>query len=458
MNVLERPNYTIETAYRQKTPGSARLADAASSLFPSGVTHDGRHLKPYGVYIERADKAHKWDVDGNRYIDYYGGHGALILGHNHPAVAAATQNALTQGTHFAAGHAYEIRWGELVRQLIPSAERVRFMSSGTEASMMAVRMARAHSGKTKILRFRTHFHGWHDHLTAGWVNHFDGTAPNGVLEQVASASVMVDPNDIDAMRSYLETDPDIAAVILEPTGATFGQIPTRDGFLETLREVTAKTDTLLIFDEVVTGFRVSPGGAQAHYRITPDVTILAKILAGGMSGGAVAGRRDILDLVDFEAASARGFEKIGHPGTFNANPVSAAAGVAALEVVSDGEPHRIANARAAQLRQGFNHALAELGVAWAAYGEFSGVHLFTNVRGRKLDPWAFDPFDIPFMELKDRQPGLVHRVRVAMLLNGVDLTAWPGGLVSAAHTEEDIEATIEAFREAISLLQREGSI
>ncbi|MEO1020315.1 MAG: aminotransferase class III-fold pyridoxal phosphate-dependent enzyme, partial [Pseudomonadota bacterium] len=217
MDVLERPNYTIESAYRQKTPGSARLASTASQLFPSGVTHDGRHLKPYGIYVERASKAHKWDVDGNRYIDYYGGHGALFLGHNHPAVLAATQEALACGTHFATGHAHEVRWGELVCQLVPSAERLRFMSSGTEASMMGVRMARAFSGKTKILRFRTHFHGWHDHLSAGWVNHFDGSAPAGVLDPIAAASVMVDPNDIDGVREILTTDPDIAAVVLEPT-------------------------------------------------------------------------------------------------------------------------------------------------------------------------------------------------------------------------------------------------
>jgi glutamate-1-semialdehyde 2,1-aminomutase len=138
-----RPNLAIEAAYRERTPGSARLAEQARGLFPSGVTHDGRHLEPYGIYVERAQGPDKWDVDGNRYIDYYGGHGALLLGHNHPAVAAAVQQALANGTHFGASHPLEVRWAEAIRRLMPAAERVRFTSSGTEATLMAVRLARA---------------------------------------------------------------------------------------------------------------------------------------------------------------------------------------------------------------------------------------------------------------------------------------------------------------------------
>ncbi len=450
-----RRNFTIEAAYRQKTPGSAALAQRAANVFPSGITHDGRHLKPYGIYVDKAEKAHKWDVDGNRYIDYYGGHGALLLGHNHPKVVAATQSALARGTHFATGHDAEVRWGELVRELIPCAERVRFTSSGTEASMLAVRMVRAFTRKPKILRFRTHFHGWHDHLSAGWVNHFDGSAPTGVLDPIAAASVMADPNDIDAVADLLRNDREIAAVVIEPTGATFGEIPTREGFLQELRDVTREHGVILMFDEVITGFRVSPGGAQAFFGVTPDITILAKILAGGMPGGAVAGQRDILDLVDFEAASARGFEKIGHPGTFNANPISAAAGVAALDVVARDDPHSVANARASAIRNGFCQVLAKLDIPWGVYGAFSDVHIFTNARGRDVNPISFDPLDVPFMELKERQPGVVHHLRVGMLLNGVDITGWPGCMVSAAHTEEDVAQTVEAFEETLTQMHRE---
>jgi len=230
-------NLTIEAAYRDRTPGSARLAARARELFPSGVTHDGRYLQPYGIYVERAAGAHKWDVDGNRYIDYYGGHGALLLGHNHPEVAAAVQDALAHGTHFGASHVLELRWAEAIRRLMPAVERVRFTSSGTEATHMAVRLARAATDRCKILRFRTHFHGWHDHMTSGYASHFDGAPTSGVLRGIADQVVLLDPNDADALRQVLAHDHDIALAIVEPTGGSFGMTLLRPEFLATLREL-----------------------------------------------------------------------------------------------------------------------------------------------------------------------------------------------------------------------------
>jgi glutamate-1-semialdehyde 2,1-aminomutase len=451
-------NRDIEAAYLEKTPGSAALAEEARTLFPSGITHDGRYLKPYGIYCERAAGAHKWDVDGNRYVDYFGGHGALLLGHNHPQVLAATQAALAAGPHFGANHPLEIQWAQAIQRLVPSAERVRFTSSGTEATHLAVRLARAFTGRRKLLRFRTHFHGWHDHMTSGWTNHMDGSPTRGVLSGVSENVVLVDPNDVDGVRAALETDRDVAAVILEPTGSSFGGVPIHPSFLTALRELTAAHGALLIFDEVVTGFRVAPGGAQGHYGITPDLTSLAKIVAGGMPGGAIVGRAEILEALDFERSSARGAEKIQHPGTYNANPVSAAAGVATLGIIADGAPCERANASADYLRRAFNEVLAELGIAWAAYGTFSGVHIFTNAKGRQIDPTAFDPYALPFDELKTRQGNVVHRLRVAMLVNGIDFNGWPGCIVSAALSEQDLRETVDAFRDSLVMLQREGDI
>ena len=451
-------NLTIEAAYRDKTPGSARLAAQARELFPSGVTHDGRYLQPYGIYVERAEGAYKWDVDGNHYIDYYGGHGALLLGHNHPRVAAAVRHALARGTHFGANHALEVRWAETVRRLIPSAERVRFTSSGTEATHMAVRLARAVTGRRKILRFRTHFHGWHDHMTAGYVSHFDGAPTSGVLSGVADQVVLIDPNDLDALRGALAQDDDIALAIVEPTGGSFGMTPLRPEFLATLRELTAAHGVLLAFDEVVTGFRVAPVGAQGHFGIAPDLTTLAKILAGGLPGGALVGRADVLDRLDFEATAGRGLEKVQHPGTFNANPISAAAGIAALEQIETTDACARANAIGEKLRHGLNEALEAEGVPWAAYGTFSGVHIFTNPERRRLRPGDFDPLAVPYRELKTRQGNITHRLRLAMLLHGVDLTSWPGALVSAGLSEADVADTIEAFRESLRLLKREGDL
>jgi len=453
--MTDTANVTIEALYRERTPGSARLAAEAAELFPSGITHDSRRLEPYALYVDRALGAHKWDVDGNRYIDYYGGHGALLLGHNHPDVAAAIDDALARGTHFGASHPLEVRWAKAIRRLMPGAERIRFTSSGTEATHMAVRLARAFTGKRKIARFRAHFHGWHDHMTAGFTSHFDGTPTPGVLPGVAGNVVLLDPNDANAVRATLAADRDIAAVILEPTGATFGQVPTIPGFLASLRELTAAHGVLLIFDEVVTGFRVAPGGAQAHYGITPDLSALAKVVAGGLPGGAVAGRRDVLDRLDFDAAAADAFERIHHPGTFNANPVSAAAGIAALELIATSDACARANDAAARLRDGLNELFAALDLPWAAYGEFSAVHVFTNPQGRAIRPFDFDPLGVPWGELKAKQPGLVNRLRLAALVHGVDLTGWPGMITSAALSEQDVDATLDAFGEALRLVLRE---
>ena len=195
-------------------------------MFPSGVTHDGRYLEPYGVYVERAAGPGKWDVDGNGYVDYYGGHGALLLGHNHPKVLAAAQAALARGTHFGANHPLEVTLGPA--RAGDGAVAPRWCASprsGTEATLMALRLARGFTGRRKLLRFRTHFHGWHDHMTSGWTNHMDGSPTTGVLGGVAEQVVLIDPNDTDGVRAALETDTDIAAVIIEPTGSSFGMVP-----------------------------------------------------------------------------------------------------------------------------------------------------------------------------------------------------------------------------------------
>ncbi|HEX5326575.1 MAG TPA: aminotransferase class III-fold pyridoxal phosphate-dependent enzyme, partial [Acetobacteraceae bacterium] len=307
-------NSGIVAGYRARTPGSAALADEALALLPSGIAHDARHIEPYGIYVERAAGPRKWDVDGNEYVDYFGGHGALLLGHNHPAVTSAVSAALAQGTHFGANHPGEVRWAAAIRRLVPSAERIRFTSSGTEATLMAVRLARAFTGRDTLVRFKGHFHGWHDHMTSGYSTHFDGSPTAGVVQGVAANVVLLDAGDTAALETALAGG-DVAAVIIEPTGSSFGQVPIRPEFLHTLRRLTERAGALLILDEVVTGFRVSPGGAQAALGIRPDLSSFAKIVAGGLPGAAVAGRADILDRLDFAAAARSGQEKVQHPGT-----------------------------------------------------------------------------------------------------------------------------------------------
>ena len=333
--------------------------------------------------------------------------GRLLLGHNHPAVGAAVAEALGQGTHFGASHPLEVRWAEAIRRLMPSAERVRFTASGTEATLMAVRLARAFTGRRKIVRFKTHFHGWHDHMTSGFTAHFDGSPTPGVLPEVAANVVLLDPNDVDALRDLLAADDDVAAALIEPTGGSFGMTPSAPGFLAALREQTLAKGVLLVFDEVITGFRVAPGGAQAHFGIAPDLTTLAKIVAGGLPGGAVVGRAEVLERLDFAAAVGRGLEKIQHPGTFNANPLSAAAGTAALEVIRTSDACARANAAGAALRGRLNEVLEAEDVAWAAYGSFSGLHLFTNPKGRAHPALRVRPARGPLRRAQD-QAGQHH--------------------------------------------------
>ena len=451
-------NSAIVAAYREKTPGSEKLAADAREVFPSGVAHDARYIEPYGIYVEHAEGARKWDVDGNEYIDYFGGHGSLILGNCHPQVLAATEKALRDGTHFGTNHPLEIRWAQAVQRLLPSAERVRFTSSGTEATLLAVRLARAFTGRNRIIRFKGHFHGWHDHMTSGFISHFDGTPTPGVVPTLAEHVILHEPNDLEAVTETLSGDGDVAAVILEPTGGSYGMLPTADGFLDGLREVTTRHGVVLIFDEVITGFRVARGSAQGHYGVFPDLTTLGKIISGGLPGAAVTGRKDILDLLDFAESERQGREKILHFGTFNANPVSAATGIAALEIIESTDACDRANEVAAALRSGFNRVLEAEGVAWAAYGTFSAFHIFTNPAGRAIEPGSFDPLECDVEELKGNAPGAADKLCQAMLCNGVDINGWPGGLTSAVHSDGDVSQTIEAFRAAIRMMKQESAI
>ena len=322
----------ILRAYADKTPGSRSLHQQAKRLLPDGVTHVGRYLEPHPIYVERAAGSRKWDVDGNEYVDYLGGHGALILGHNHPTVLEAVTTQVRNGAHYGACHALEIKWCELVQQLIPSAERVRFTVTGTEATHLALRVSRAFTGKSKIIRFAGHFHGWHDHVCFP-----PGGAP-GIIAGIVEDTLVAAPNDTEQVEHWLASRDDIAALILEPTGATFGQIPTTVETLRRLRELTTRYGVLLIFDEVISGFRCSPGGAQQFYGVTPDLTTLAKILAGGYPGAALAGRADVLRVLDYRKTDqALQLPLVAHQGTYNAAPVSAAAGIATLEEVRESD-------------------------------------------------------------------------------------------------------------------------
>jgi glutamate-1-semialdehyde 2,1-aminomutase len=454
---LTETNSPIVATYRERTPTSAALHERARAVLPGGIAHDTRFMKPWPIYIDRADGSTKWDVDGHDYVDYMGGHGALLLGHGYPDVLAAAHAQLDRGTHYGSCHPLEAEWAEMICAMVPSAEKVRFTASGTEATLLGIRLARAITGRSKVVHFSTHFHGWHDHMAAGYMDHFDGSAPRGVQPEVAADVLPARTDRPDEVRALLEGRDDIAAVFLEPTGASWGRVPVDPAFVAMLREVTAERGILLIFDEVISGFRVAPGCAQTELGITPDMTTLAKIAAGGLPGGILAGKAEYFDLLDFEAMAAAGAEKVLHFGTFNANPLSAAAGIAALKVIRDTDACGRANAYADRLRAAMTDVLADEGVAWAMYGEYSGFHIFTNPERRACDPRGFDPLSVDIFELKNNAPA-VNKLRIGMLNHGVDMNGWPGGLISAVHTDADLDRTVAAFRATIRDLKDEGDL
>jgi glutamate-1-semialdehyde 2,1-aminomutase len=443
--------------YSKAFPGSKKRFEQAKGVFPTGVTHDTRMMEPFPIYISHAKGAHKWDVDGHKLTDYFVGHGSHILGHCPEEVVKAVQEQMARGTHPGACHDLEIEWGKLVQKLVPSAERVRFTGSGTEATLMALRLARLHSGRPKFLRFQGHFHGWHDYVTIAADPPYESLSVPGVPEGVAGQCVAVPPNDLNRVEEAFKNNPDIGAVILEPTGGHWGAVPIRGAFLKGLRELCTRHDRLLIFDEVITGFRVAPGGAQEYYDVTPDVTTLAKILAGGLPGGCVAGRADVLAFIEPRP----GKPKMKHPGTYNANPLSASAGIAALKKVATGEACKKANAAAKRLRNKLNELFEGRGWPLASYGDFSMVRVVTNFSGDRPSTSAGDNDGlIPFggdLNALDGPKNMkqVYALRQAMLLNGVD---WWGiaGMTSCEHTDEVIDHTVRAFEASVETVMGEG--
>lgn len=446
---------TIAETYARRHPGSLALYRQALAMIPSGVTHDARYATPFPLYMQRSSGARKWDVDGNELVDYWTGHGALLLGHGRPEVVAAVQAQMERGVHFGAEHELALRWAGLVRRLFPSVERLRFTASGTEATMMAVRLARACTGRPCVARFAGHYHGWHDLLARGLEG--DDAPTPGVLDPLREATILL-PADLALVEQTLRARDDIAAVILEPTGASYGMAPLDDAFVRGLRKITAARDVLLICDEVVTGFRVAPGGVQQRAGVVADITTLAKILAGGLPGGAVGGRAEIMRRLEFGDADWNRHQRIRHNGTFNANALSAAAGVATLELVATGAPGERAAAQGQALRDGLNGVIRERGLrGWAAYGDSSIIHI---VAGSSVDapPGALAPH-LSVIELKrGGDPRMVGLLRLGLNNHGVDLMHGHSAFLSAAHSAEDIAATIDAFAATLADMEAEGAL
>jgi glutamate-1-semialdehyde 2,1-aminomutase len=440
----------VELEYRAKHPVSEALHTEAKRAIAGGIVHDGRYLEPFPLYFERASGTRKWDVDGHEIIDFVMGHGALLLGHSHPVVAEAATRAMSQGTHFGGGHRYEVAWARAIQELLPSADLVRFTGSGTEATMMALRLAAIHTGRPRFIRFIGHFHGWHDAAVGGDRPPLDVPGP-GIAEGVR-ARVELLPADTAMVVEALGRDRQIGAIILEPSGGSYGAAPLHDGFLRELRDVADQAGVVLIFDEVVTGFRWSPGGVQALSGVTPDLTTLAKIVAGGLPGGAVAGKSAIMRHLQFDASPEwNSGQKMYHPGTFNASPPVAAAGAACLGIVRDPAIQRTADQRARLLRSLLRDACARRKAPCLIYGSSSIVQILPGISA----PGGLAA--LPTATLKGAgAPGLLPNLRQALLLEGVDFFG-RAAFVSALHSEDDIRSTAQAFDRAVGRVQADGA-
>jgi glutamate-1-semialdehyde 2,1-aminomutase len=380
------------------------------------------------------------------------GSASLLLGHAHPKVVAALTEQAAKGSFFADCHPLEIEWAGLIQELIPSAERVRFVSSGTEATMLAIRIGRAYSGKNKILRFEGHYHGWHEFVDLGMNAPYDKPTSLGILPGTVDCTVVVKP-DLAKLEEALKSDDDIGTIICEVSGANYGSVPLPDGFLPELRRLADVHKAVLIFDEVITGFRWSPGGRQARDGVIPDLTTMAKIVTGGMPGGAVGGQVEFMRLLDPSVEFRGKTPGVTHKGTFNGNPLVAATGVAALSEIKTGIPNKLADAAAERLRAGMRKVIQQHQVAGAVYGEASTFHLY-------LGEGATDGSvtELGAEKIRGIDKGTVTAMQGGLRKRGVDFMSHMSGVTSMAHTEADIDETLEIFEDTIQEMIGDGHI
>ena len=422
---------------------SELLFERARGLIPAGVNSPVRAFGAVGgtpPFLERASGAHLWDADGKRYVDYVGSWGPMLVGHTHPAVVEAVQAAAARALSFGAPTEAEVELAESICRLVPSIERVRLLSSGTEATMTALRLARGHTGRSLVVKFEGCYHGHADSLlvkAGSGALTFGNPSSAGVPPETAAHTLVLSFNDLDQVKKTFETNgKEIACVIVEPVAGNMNLVLPKPGFLEALRENCTKHGAVLIFDEVMTGFRVALGGAQARYGIRPDLTTLGKVIGGGLPVGAVGGRREIMEKI-------APLGPVYQAGTLSGNPVAVAAGLATLKIIQEKNFQKKIEVVTLSLVNGLTAEAQKANVIFSAQsiGSMFGLYF------RASPPTGF-------AEVMQCDRERFNKFFHAMLERGVYLapSAYEAGFVSAAHGSVEIDATLAAAREAFRAL------
>ena len=426
-----------------KTEASARLYERALDILPGGVSSPVRAFRAVGgnpLFIDRGAGPHIFDVDGNAYIDYVLSWGPLILGHAHPDVIGALAEAARRGTSYGAPSVLEIELAELIRDFMPLLEMIRFVNSGTEATMSALRLARAYTGREKIIKFEGCYHGHADmllvHAGSGVATLGLPDSP-GVPSSVAADTLVARYNDVDSVAAIFEAYPqEIGALIVEPVAGNMGVVPPRAGFLEGLRDLCDQYGALLIFDEVMTGFRVHPGGAQVLYGIKPDLTTLGKVIGGGLPVGAYGGRKEIMEMVAPAGP-------VYQAGTLSGNPLAMTAGKVTLQALQDPQIWSEMERRAQALENGIREAV-----------DSSDVPIYQTRVGTMFSMFFVEQPVHDWPEVKASDVERFGRYFQAMLAQGVYLapSQFEAGFLSSVHDDEVIRHSIEATATAMQTL------
>jgi glutamate-1-semialdehyde 2,1-aminomutase len=426
------------SVYESRTSNSKRLFERAQKVLPAGVSYGIRALPPYPFYLKKAKGVKLTDVDGNEYTDYWVGHGALILGHAPDTVIEDVKKQLPYGTHFGFTHEKEVELAEKIVKYVPSAEMVRYASSGTEANMYGTRLARAYTGRNKMLKIEGGWHGGYDSLHSHISRPYGRSESAGLNPKVIEDTYGVPYNDLEAAEEMAKSH-DIACIILEPVMGAAGFLTPEPGYLEGLREICNDTDTLLIFDEVITGFRLGMGGAQEHYGVTPDMSIMGKVIGGGFPIGAFCGPEDIMERID-HVKYPDPEKRSAHGGTFVGNPISMVAGSATVDALSDGSIHKHIDNLGEKMRNGLMDIMErnDVPVSVTGVGSTFGIHFQKNSPKNAGDTGRNDmPATKAYFQYM-LEAGIIY-------LSPTVSHSW----ISSPHTEEDVEKYLAVTEEYI---------